>query len=275
VPELPEVHTVMGDLKKTIVGAQITGVWIQKEYKKIPDHTELIKKLIKTTVINVERVAKNIVICLDNNSFLLIHLAMTGRIFISNNEDKNVKWQKFVLKLETATDKHYMYFSDVRMFGKVALLDGTSLNLLKNKYGPEPIAEVDINIVWEKISKKKTNIKTVLLDQTIIAGLGNIYATDTLFLAKIHPETLAHKLSRDDFDNIIKAAKLVLNEGIKHRGSTLKDRMYVDGFGNAGSHQDFFQIYDKKICPVCNNPVVYKKINGRGSFFCPNCQKLK
>jgi formamidopyrimidine-DNA glycosylase len=124
-----------------------------------------------------------------------------------------------------------------------------------------------------RLRSKNTIIKTALLEQSIVAGLGNIYATDALWLAKIHPETKTQSLMPEQVQILLNSAKEILLEGIKHRGSTLPDEAYVDIFGKPGSHQNYFRIYGKTYCPDCKTKVEYKKLNGRGTYFCPKCQK--
>ena len=122
---------------------------------------------------------------------------------------------------------------------------------------------------------RRTIIKNLLMEQNTVAGLGNIYATEALFLAKVHPQQHVKSLSLERFRNIMGAAKSVLLMGIKNRGSTLPDETYVDIWGKGGSQQDHFNIYLKKTCLVCNGKVSFVKIGGRGTYFCPNCQPLE
>ena len=112
------------------------------------------------------------------------------------------------------------------------------------------------------------------MDQSIVAGLGNIYATDSLFLAGIHPETKTQNIDLNSAKKLLNAMSLIVNEGIEHRGSTLEDEMYVDAFGKPGTHQKYFRVYGKKACINCNNKISVKKINGRGTYYCSFCQIL-
>lgn len=275
MPELPEVHTIANDIKKALTGFVVVDIWHDPLYKKLEEPSSFKKNVIGSEIITVERIAKNIIVKLSDEKNILIHLAMTGRVRITEKEDESIKWVKLIIKFSSENKvTKSLYFSDVRMFGKVKLINNTDLEKLKNRYGPEPINSVDLETFKQTLKKLRRNIKTVLLDQTIISGLGNIYATDTLFLAGVNPEKPANTLTTKEVEAILNSANKVLNEGIQHRGSTLEDRMYVDAFGKEGKHQNFFYIYGKKVCPKCKGKVEYKKIGGRGTYFCPNCQRL-
>lgn len=274
MPELPEVFTIVSDLQKNICNFQIKNINISKGYVVKPNNETFIKNVNGHKITNISRIAKNIIIELDTRNYIHIHLAMTGQLLLHKTKCVD-KWTRITFTLEKNSQIYILNFTDMRMFGKVALIDTSALQQLKNKYGVEPIANnINMEELLKKITSKKTTIKNILMEQEIVAGLGNIYATDTLFLAGIHPETITTNIKMKHLEKIINAAKLVLNESIKNRGSTLADKMYVDIFGKSGNQQNYFKIYTKEICPSCNKKVLVKKINGRGTYFCENCQKL-
>lgn len=275
MPEFPEVHTISQDLKKNIVGFTIKNIQISKYYK-LPSNIKLdLKKLIGKEIQDVDNIAKNIVIKLDENNFLVFHLAMTGRILLREPSSKSDNWVKVVLELHKSKSIKHLRFTDMRQFGKVSVLSEKNLDALASKYGLMPLdTSVSPENLLIAIKSKRTNIKNVLLDQNIISGLGNIYATDALFLAKINPKTTTQDITLESAEKLLKSIREILNEGIKNRGSTLPDKMYVDIFGEPGSQQDHFKIYLKNICDVCNSKVEFIKINGRGTYFCPSCQPL-
>ena len=159
------------------------------------------------------------------------------------------------------------------MFGKVRLLNQAEYEALQNKYGPEPLAK-DLNPAEfaRILQTKDTKIKNLLMEQDKISGLGNIYATEALFLAGIQPEERTKDLSQKQIELLLKAIKKVIQDGILYRGSTLNDEMFVDVFGKKGKNQEHLKIYNKKTCPNCNSKVETVKISGRNSYFCPNCQ---
>lgn len=272
MPELPEVHTISTDLNKHIKGAKILRIDFFENYKVFPDNQTFVEKLQNKKIKDVSRIAKNIVFELEDATIFTIHLAMTGRIFIRTSE-KLDRWQKISIKLVKNGKTAHLRFCDMRMFGKVKFLSENEILHLKTRYGPEVIDE---NLTYEtfhnQIKSKKTNIKNALLDQEIVSGLGNIYATDTLFISKIHPLTQTKDLTFEHSKILLDAAREILKEAISNRGSTLEDKMYVDIFGKPGNHQNFFRIYSKKICPTCNSKTTFEKINGRGTFYCSNCQ---
>jgi formamidopyrimidine-DNA glycosylase len=273
MPELPEVHTISTDLNKHISGYKIESARILGSYRVLPDKNTFINGIREQPIIGVERVAKNIIINLGSGNALVIHLAMTGQVLIKEQQSKPVNWVRVILRLSKEADAKTLVLSDMRMFGKAELLEKNGLTTLKNRYGPEPIKEsLSVEEFHKQLNSKKTAVKNVLLDQSIISGMGNIYATDALFIAGIHPETPSHKITSQMAGSLLEAAREILKEGIEHRGSTLPDKMYVDIFGNEGTHQNYFRIYGKKNCPNCETEVVFKKVGGRGTFFCPSCQ---
>jgi formamidopyrimidine-DNA glycosylase len=275
MPELPEVHTISQDLKKNIIGYEIKSIKISPDYK-IPE-TEKIKlaKLGGKKISDVGRIAKNIVIKLSENDFLIFHLAMSGRILLRSSKEEKDNWTKIVFEISKNEETKYLKFCDMRQFGKIKVMDRQSLKDMKNKYGLDVL---DKNTTTEKflkaIKSKNTNIKNALMDQKIISGVGNIYATDALFLAGINPKTRTKNLNLQNGQHLLNSLHQVLKEGIKNRGATLPDEMYVDIFGKPGNQQNHFKIYGKKICPKCGSPVSFEKINGRGTYFCPVCQPL-
>jgi len=274
MPELPEVHTIASDLKKNIEGCSIDGVEIENGYKVNPNNKDFSQKLVGSRIDKVGRVSKNIVIKLNSGDFLTFHLAMTGRLLLRDTKSPKDTHQKIQIKLSNKEKNLALRFCDARMFGKVGVWNGQEIKGLKEKYGPDMIMqEILPGDFMERLKSKNTTIKHALLEQTIVAGLGNIYATDALWMAKIHPETKTRELDIKRSTDLLKSAKEILTEGILHRGATLPDEAYVDIFGQPGSHQKHFRIYGKAYCPRCKTKVEYKKINGRGTYFCPSCQK--
>lgn len=276
MPELPEVHTIANDLNNNIVGYEIKSIKIAKDYK-VP---ELVKKKLLTLLnkkfIEVRRIAKNIVIKLSEDDFLTFHLAMTGRILLTSDKDKKDNWVKIVFEISKDGDVKYLKFCDMRQFGKVNVLDKVELRNLENKYGISVLnKKITPEDFLKAIHSKKTNIKNVLLDQSVISGLGNIYSTDALFLAKINPKTSTQSINLGESETLLEKSREILNEGIKNRGSTLPDKMYVDIFGKSGNQQNHFKIYGKDICPICKSKTNFEKINGRGTYYCPTCQPYK
>lgn len=273
MPELPEVHTIVKDLQEHIGGAIIVDVKIAKDYVVHPTNEIFLDNVKGKKISTVTRIAKNILLVLEENGVIHFHLAMTGRILLKDNKNSD-SWTKVILLLDTAKGKRLLKFTDMRMFGKASFFADIATSGLTQKYGPDLISDtIQAQTFAKALKSKRTSIKNALLDQHLIAGLGNIYATDALFLAKIRPDRNTKEISDEEYATLLKASIQVLSEGIQHRGSTLPDKMYVDIFGNRGRYQEHFKIYLKDICPTCNHKTEVKKINGRSTYFCPLCQK--
>jgi len=317
VPELPEVETTANDLNELIVGKKISDVWsgydspyyYDKPQIKDPKFFKKFKKIIiGTKVISVSRRAKNVLINLSNNKTILIHMKMTGHILYGKYEysKKNKEWTpkeksgplndpfnawlRFVI--EFSNGKH-LALSDMRKFAKVTLLDTASLNESEDlkKVGPE-IFEKNFNfkVFKERLEKKPNgNIKTVLMDQEIVAGIGNIYSDEALWLTKIHPETKVknlinkNKKSETELKELFKNIKLVLKKGINFKGDSMQD--YRRPSGESGSFQKHHAVYQRKKedCKRnmktkdkarCKGKIERIVVNGRSSHFCPVCQKI-
>ncbi len=275
MPELPEVHTISTDLNGAISGFKISDVAILGGYKVLPDTPTFLKHLKGKKINKVDRIAKNIRFHIDTEHFMLIHLAMTGQVLIRDPKHKSDKFVRIIFTLTDGEKEVHVKFCDMRMFGKVALLESSQIDTFKKKYGPEPISDsITPEMFLNQVKSKRTNIKNALLDQSIISGLGNIYATDSLFLAGINPYTPTQDFDSEMAEKLLETSRSQLLEGIKHRGSTLDDRMYIDAFGKEGTHQNHFKIYGKLVCPNCQSQVVFSKLNGRGTYHCPICQPL-
>lgn len=273
MPELPEVHTISTDLNKYLTGYTIEKVAIAPKYNVLPDNQTFVKGVIGKKVINVHRIGKNILIYLDSGMAIKTHLAMTGRLLLREKVHGEDRWVRVLfLVSKYAVEKHLRY-TDMRMFGNMELLDRVNIEKLKNSIGINLLDDtLNTDRFLENIKSIRTNIKNILLNQRIFSGLGNIYANESLFEAKLHPELKTTEIDYDKADRLLTAIRKVLNKGIEHRGSTLKDKMYVDIFGKEGNFQNHFKVYGKKICNDCKGKITYIKLNGRGTYFCPNCQ---
>lgn len=276
MPELPEIHTIAKDLKSHLTGWHIEDLEVELGYKVTPSREVYVRELINTQITKVGRVGKNVVFKLSSGDYLTFHLAMTGRLLLQDPKTPKAPHQKIQLTLHDhgSEKKALLRFCDARMFGKTALLTPQELRKLKQKHGPDLITdEITPETFLARLRSKNTIVKNALLKQSTVAGLGNIYATDALWLAKIHPEAKTSHITLDSAKKLLDSAKNILLEGISHRGSTLPDKAYVDVFGKPGNHQNYFRIYGKTHCPVCKSIIEYKNVAGRGTYFCPRCQK--
>lgn len=279
MPELPEVQTLIDSLKEQkILNHKIINVDVLKPKilkNTTPEKFKLF--LLNEKIINIERKGKYLLFYLSNNKCLLIHLRMEGKIFYEKIGDYN---DDNHIMIKIIFDNHYqMLYHDTRMFGTFHIFDSE-----KSMFSSKELQKVAIDpfnkefcgqYLFDKLNKSNKHIKTALLDQSIVSGLGNIYVNEVLFLAKIHPLTKANKLTLDDYNEIAKYASKVLQLSIENKGTTIFsfkiDRNHTGGF------QNFLKVHTRfnKPCLICNTKIKKIKVNGRGTYYCPNCQKEK
>lgn len=271
MPELPEVETVKETLKLKIIGKKIKNIDIY--YNDIIENinVEDFKEKLKYETFNdIYRKGKWLIFKLDNY-YLLSHLRMEGKFNLKESNDYLNKHEHVVFTFTDSTQLRYM---DTRKFGKMHLVENLENSETLNSLGLEPWDEkLNKFYLYDKYKNKKTAIKTVLLDQNIIAGIGNIYADEILFLCKLNPQKRTCDLKEKDLENIIKYTKEVLEEAIKMGGTTI--RTYSSSEGVHGRFQQNLKVHNKKgsNCPNCNTLIDKITVNGRGTFYCPKCQK--
>ncbi len=269
MPELPEVETVCRTLKRQILNKKIINARVYWNNIIAYPSPEEFKKQIKNELINdIIRRGKFIMFELDNY-YLLSHLRMEGKYFIRKKSDALEKHEHVTFLFDDDTELRY---HDTRKFGKMYLIKKEDVYNVKPlvDLGLEPF-DTNLSINYLKNKFKKKAIKTELLNQNIIAGIGNIYADEILFMCKINPYTMANSLSDKDYDNIIKYTRVILNKAIKKGGTTIKS--YTSAEGVHGLFQNELLVHTKKICPICNKPIIKEMIGGRGTYYCLNCQK--
>lgn len=275
MPELPEVETIRLGLNKLISKAVITSVDVYWNRMITPPFSsEKFKQVLKGEKIHtVERRGKYLIFILDHWA-MVSHLRMEGKyeVVAKNNEYK--KHTHVVFHLADGRDLRYM---DVRKFGRFTLLPIDKQNEFEpfKKLGPEPRPE-NFNVTYfhEKLSKTKRAIKPVILDQTVVAGVGNIYADESLFLAKINPQKPANTLNKEETIALHAAIIDVIQHAVERGGSTI--RSYVNTLGEAGSFQQELNVYGRagEPCQRCGTPIKKIKLAQRGTHFCPNCQSF-
>lgn len=270
MPELPEVETVKETLKRQILGKKIKKVTIY--YSGIiaaPSIEEFQKNIKNQTINDIKRRGKWLMFDLDAY-YLLSHLRMEGKYYIKKSTDLLTKHQHVVFDLDDCE----LRYNDTRKFGKMYLLDK------KNAYNEKPLNELGLepwddnltsNYLINKFKNKKLPIKTLLLDQSIIVGLGNIYVDEVLFLSKINPFKKGYELNSKELDAIIKNTKTILEKAIELGGTTI--RTYTSSEGVHGKFQNELLVHTKEICPVCKERIIKTRIGSRGTYYCPNCQK--
>jgi formamidopyrimidine-DNA glycosylase len=283
MPELPEVETIRSSLQKHIVGHTITRVEV-----RLPKQlTGNIENVIGAKIENVQRFGKGLVINLDNDYSITIHVKMTGQMLYQNETSlKNVIAGNAKVDLSALPDKYthvifyldkgaVLYYRDVRQFGwiKIVRSDSVASQPYFKSLGPEPLKDLALEQFARILSKRKTPIKILLMDQGAIAGIGNIYANDALYLAGVHPKRPANSLTPNEQTKLFQAIETVLRKGIAVGGAS--EWSYVDALGRAGKYQNFFKVYRKngKPCPQCGTIIETIRMGGRGTFYCPSCQK--
>lgn len=273
MPELPEVETVKETLKKQILHRKIVNINIY--YSNIiecPDIETFKNQILNQTINDIKRRGKWLMFELDNY-FLLSHLRMEGRYFLRNKEDSVLKHEHISFVLDNDKELRYL---DTRKFGRMHLIKKDEVLNRKplNELGLEPWDEnLTPYYLKEKYKNKKLPIKTVILDQSIIVGIGNIYADEILFLSKINPLKKASELNNQELESIIENTKIILNKAIKAGGTTI--RTYESSEGVHGRFQQELLVHGKELqhCPICKTPILKTKIGGRGTYYCSNCQK--
>jgi formamidopyrimidine-DNA glycosylase len=273
MPELPEVETVKENLKKRLINTKINDVKVL--YNNIiayPDTNTFEKTLKNKKVKDITRRGKFIIFDLEDY-YLLSHLRMEGKYFIKNKNDQINKHEHVIFNLDNNQELRYM---DTRKFGKMFLIQKENIDTIGplKELGLEPFdKKLTPNYLKEKIKNKIIPIKTALLDQSIIAGIGNIYADEILFLAHVNPLKKSNTLKEKELNNIIKSTKEVLNKAIAKGGTTIHTYTSVDGI--KGTYQDSLFVHnkEKELCKVCQTQIKKIKVGGRGTYYCPHCQK--
>lgn len=287
MPELPEVETVCRGLNKLIVGKTISSVFSDNP-KSFPVSTaDLQINIIDAKILLVHRRAKIIIIDLDSAHSLVAHLKMTGQmVYVGSQQwgaghpndslvgDLPDKSTRIIFEF-TSGDK--LFFNDQRKFGWVRLVKTDDVASLPNiaKLGPEPLEPSFTAEVFSSniMRRRKSNIKSVLLDQSIISGIGNIYADEVLFNSRIHPEAITGNLNNNQISILHSEIVKVLNLSLQKGGST--SRNYVNAEGKKGSYLDFANVYARAglPCKVCQKPISKIRVAGRGTHVCVKCQK--
>lgn len=288
MPELPEVETVKRGLLELLPGRQVKAAehdW-PKSFPNAPEDVQ--QFLLRAVVTGVRRRAKVLIIDLDTNYSLVVHLKMTGQLVFRSRLKQFGAGHPSSSLVGTLPDKStrvtltfkdgsQLFFNDQRKFGWMRLLPTIEIENLDFfiKVGPEPLAaDFTAKDFAARLKRRaKSGIKAVLLDQTVIAGVGNIYADESLWAAKIHPETRVHALSTAKINSLYKELRAVLELSITKGGST--DRNYVDAEGRKGSYLTFANVFRRQgqPCPRCGTTIIKTRVVGRGTHLCPHCQR--
>ncbi|MCP4649497.1 MAG: bifunctional DNA-formamidopyrimidine glycosylase/DNA-(apurinic or apyrimidinic site) lyase [PVC group bacterium] len=270
MPELPEVETIRKDLKKVLLNEKINEIVVNNpKVIKEPSLKKFNQLLIKSRVIDIFRRGKLLVLGIEKSGekyFFAIHLRMSGQIIYGQ---KNIK-SRVSFKL---SNNKWLNYNDQRLLGVLRVVrDWQNLSVIK-KMGPEPLGkEFTQSEFKQRVSKRKGKIKSLLLDQTFVAGIGNIYAAESLFLSGINPQRRADTLRDNEIKKLFDSIRKVLAEAIKYRGTSFS--MYRDGHGEGGKFLNRLFVYGRKgkSCLKCKTPVRRIVLAGRGTYFCEKCQ---
>ncbi|MCX7667035.1 MAG: bifunctional DNA-formamidopyrimidine glycosylase/DNA-(apurinic or apyrimidinic site) lyase [Gemmataceae bacterium] len=271
MPELPEVETVVRDLRPLLLNRIITSMKRSQKPLRQKWSKSWEKNILQKKVIEIQRRGKWILSKLDNQSVLVTHLGMTGQFTVVPSIHPKENHTHFIFLLDNQTELRYR---DIRRFGSVTWSPSISVweNSLEEKLGPEPFG-VDPEYWWKHIKHSKRNLKALLLDQSIVAGVGNIYADESCFRAQLDPRRLGTSLSKSEAERLRIAVEEVLTIAIESRGSTIRN--YVGGSGLQGEFQEQLQVYGRagQCCFVCESILHHVRLAGRTTTFCPVCQK--
>jgi formamidopyrimidine-DNA glycosylase len=274
MPELPEVETVARGLARGLEGHRLVKVETRRGDLRWPFPKGFAKRLTGRRVDKVRRRAKYIVAELDDGNALLAHLGMTGRMLLTKGRPETLEPHDHVI---FETDNGWVLrFNDARRFGMMDLVatDKLEQHKLIRGIGPEPLGN-DFNgpVLAAALKGKKTSIKAAILDQKVVAGVGNIYASEALYRARISPKRMATTVQGDRAEKLAHAIKAVLNEAVAAGGSSLRD--YVQADGELGYFQHKWRVYEKagQPCPECGGKIRRIVQGGRSTFYCPKCQR--
>jgi len=270
MPELPEVETIKNELLPHIVGYHIIGVTLFWDgIVRQPSVEEFCSRLIGQRITAVTRRGKYLIFSLTSGEILIIHLRMTGSLLLKPASAEPNKFTRAILHLDKGTQLH---FRDPRKLGRMWLVEDK--NTIVGKLGPEPL-EVSFTpqLLAQRLNNRTAPIKALLCDQSLIAGIGNMYADEALFAARIHPLRLGKSLSPDEVERLHRAICQVLWSAINNKGASVDT--YLRPGGELGTAHFQFQVAHRlsgRLCPVCGTPIKRIPIRNRGSYFCPKCQ---
>lgn len=277
MPELPEVQSMIDSLKEeNCLNLKITNIeTIMPKLFKNCSFEEFKNHLLNEKITDISRVGKYLIFHLTNHKIFVVHLRMEGKLFF---EDKNEPFDKKHTLVFIDMGNKQLRYHDTRRFGTFTIYnDKNYLNSKElSKLALDPLnQEFDWKYLKKHLLKSSRAIKTSLLDQTNVAGIGNIYADEILFASKIHPETIANGLSDTQYKEIAKNSTIILNKAVENKGTTIAT--YFHKKEKKGEFQKFLKVHTKKglPCPECKAEIIKIKVNGRGTYLCPRCQKIK
>lgn len=289
MPELPEVETIRRDLQEVLAGQRIKSLQVLK-HKLVKNNSlaDFENDLIDCEIIDARRIGKLLYFKLSNGKFLVIHLKMTGQLIFQSSDQivsgghdfpkvTNDLPNKYSHVIFDLADGSKLFFNDQRQFGYLKTVQEDEMKLIYNKFGIEPLqTNFTISALRDIFKNRKANIKSILLNQQLISGLGNIYVDEICFAIGVRPDMSVKCLSAKDVEAMHAVTEQIIDRAVKARGTTFRN--YTDSKGKKGKFSDLLNVYgraDKK-CVRCENGIIQKiKVAGRGTHFCPNCQRGK
>jgi len=275
LPELPEVETVRKGLLQAVLNKKIKNVTIRNpKLRYLIPVDKLKQSVIGSSVIEIKRRAKYLLLNLDNNSTLIVHLGMSGKLLLIAQNEQLDKHDHVIFSL-SADELRYR---DPRRFGMMDIIKNSDIQNYKHfkHLGVEPLSdEFNFDYGLSKVGESQRPIKNTIVDASFIVGIGNIYANEALFKAKIHPSRPTNRLKKTEWNNLISSIKQVLQDAIKQGGTTLADEGFQNLLNMGGGFQINLQVYGRagKSCNVCGETIDRIVQQGRSSFVCVNCQK--
>lgn len=285
MPELPEVETIRKDLVRKLKGKRVVSIQVRKKNLIKGSVASFIRQVKNNRILDIDRIGKLLIIELGKDLYILVHLKMTGQL-VFKMRNKIVAGGHGQPELSSDLPNKYshiifffnggskLFFNDMRQFGYMRLVNNQQKDIIKTEYGIEPLTR---NFTLDNFKKvfagRKALVKAVLLNQKLIAGIGNIYADEICFVAQVKPTRRANKLTPAEIKRLFLASREVIKKAIKFRGTTFND--YVDVEGNKGNFVKLLKVYgrDGEKCKRCRKGIIKKiKVAGRGTHYCPQCQ---
>ncbi|MFH1381747.1 MAG: bifunctional DNA-formamidopyrimidine glycosylase/DNA-(apurinic or apyrimidinic site) lyase [Chloroflexota bacterium] len=272
MPELPEVETIKNEISPYIIGRRISGITLPWEgIVKEPSAEEFCSRVTGRKIMSIVRRGKYLLVNLDSSDTLILHMKMSGSLLIVDGAAEPPKYTRAIVCLDNGRK---IFFRDPRKFGVMRLVkDGLSV---VSKLGPEPLeASFTPEVLARLLAKRVSPIKALLSDQQVIAGIGNMYADEALFAAKIHPLRPGGSLTKDEIKRLYGAIIKVLKLGLFYKGASERD--YVRPDGTKGTAHSQFKIAHRggELCPNCGTPIQRTTVRNRGTYFCPKCQPAR
>jgi formamidopyrimidine-DNA glycosylase len=271
MPELPEVETIKNDLRELVVGSRIERAEVKEPaLVEQPPQEEFVRRLEGVGITGARRRAKHLIVELDTGDALVFQLKIGGQLLLVPPVEEPEDSVMLVLRLDGG---RRLLLRDQTGFSRVRLLGEEELAERLSRLGPEPFSEeFTVRYLKERLGSRRAQIKSLLLDQSLISGIGNIYADEILYDARLSPRRKASALSEEEWEGLHAAIRSNLAAGIEHRGTTV--RLYRDVLGRAGEHQNHLRVFERhgRPCPRCGGEVVRKRVGGRPTHYCPRCQ---